>query len=54
MGIPQVVFLMLQAMALGIALVNDGKVIAKKESFLSTSISVGITLALLWWGGFFG
>ena len=54
MGIPQIILLMLEAMAVGIALVNDGKVITKKENFLSTFISVGIVLALLWWGGFFG
>ena len=54
MGIPQIIWIGLYAMALGMPLANDGKVKEKKESFMISCLAVGIQASLLWWGGFFG
>lgn len=54
MGIPQIIWIGLYAMALGMSLANDGKVKEKKESFMISCLAVGIQASLLWWGGFFG
>lgn len=54
MGIPQIIWIGLYTMALGVSLADDGKVKEKKESFMISCLAVGIQAALLWWGGFFG
>lgn len=52
MGIPQIIYLFLAAMGLGLALANDGKP-QPPYSFIKSLISSAIVLSLLWWGGFF-
>lgn len=51
---PQIIFLVLSAMSLGISLAMDGKPRAGKYSFLVTLISQAIGIGLVYWGGFFG
>lgn len=53
MGIPQIVFLVLMALALGVSMANDGKVEMKQESWVKTLVSIVIECAILYWGGFF-
>lgn len=54
MGTAQIIWIVIYAMALGISLVDNGKVKEKRESFMISCLGVGIQAALLWWGGFFG
>lgn len=52
MGIPQIIYLFLTAMGLGLILANDGKS-QPPYSFVRSLVSNAIILSLLWWGGFF-
>lgn len=53
MGWPQIVWIVLSAAGLGIALVKHGE-LRGKYNFLETLISLGIEMLILWKGGFFG
>lgn len=52
MGAPQIIWIVLTALGLGVALAKDGE--RTKHSFLATAISTIISIAILVWGGFFG
>ena len=47
MGIPQIIWIGLYALSLGVSLADDGKVKEKKESFMISCLAVGIQAALL-------
>lgn len=51
-GWPQIIYLALMSMRIGIALANHGEP-APKYSVGYTLIGTVLALALLWWGGFF-
>lgn len=53
MGIPQIIYVVLLAMSLGINWVNHDKQKTGFYNFGETLISVIIILGLLYWGGFF-
>jgi len=51
--VPQIVYLLLMALGLGIAMERHGKPKADKYNFTIDLISTALSAALLWWGGFF-
>ena len=51
-GWPQGIFLLLVFTSLGISIAKHGE--ATKHNGTACAVSTAITLALLWWGGFFG
>lgn len=53
MGWPQIVWIVISAMGIGIALVKHGEP-REKYNFWVTLISLGIEILILWKGGFFG
>lgn len=53
MGIPQIIYIVLLALALGLSLAEHGELQVKRENFWTTFVSVLIQLAILYWGGFF-
>lgn len=53
MGIWQIIYLALLMMGLGIHLAKDGQPKEGKYSFWTALISLGIQIALLYFGGFF-
>lgn len=50
---PQMIYIILAAMSLGINLVRHGQDKEGKESFWVHLIAATITFSLLYWGGFF-
>lgn len=54
MGWPQIVWIVLSAMGVTIALVKHGKPRESNYNFWVTLISLGIEMLILWKGGFFG
>lgn len=52
MGAPQIVFIVLFAMDLGMALGLHGKPRESRYNFWTTAIADAIHIALLYWGGF--
>jgi uncharacterized lipoprotein YehR (DUF1307 family) len=53
MSAPQVVMLVLWAMSFGVAACRDGEPRTGNYSLIATGISILISYALLYWGGFF-
>ena len=53
MGTPQIILIVLLAMAGTITLLKHGKP-REDYSFFSWAVSCAITVGLLYWGGFFG
>jgi hypothetical protein len=53
MGTPQIIWIALMAVSLGISLSKHGEPKKGKNSFWTALISFGIQLAILTWGGFF-
>ena len=51
---PQIIWIILVAMSLGIAIIKHGESFTQKYSMWKTLIRIAITGALLCWGGFFG
>jgi len=51
MGAPQIIYIVLLALGVGIAWNNHGK--ATTTNFWATLVSTAITVGLLIWGGFF-
>lgn len=51
--LPQVVYLMLVSMSLGVHLVNNGKPTGQNYSVFYGLIANGIVIGVLYWGGFF-
>lgn len=53
MGWPQIVWIVLSAIGIGIALVKHGEP-RENYNFWVTLISLGFEMMILWKGGFFG
>ena len=53
MGLPQMIFIILSAMSIGISIKEHGELKTGKHSFLSSVINFALTYGLLVWGGFF-
>lgn len=51
--IPQLIFLALMIMGLGVALAKDGEPRDGHHSFFISLVVTSISAGLLWWGGFF-
>ena len=51
MGLPQVIYLCILFAGWGIVLVNHGKLRRTHAGY--STLDVALTIALLWWGGFF-
>lgn len=49
---PQIVMIVAIAIALGINVAQHGKTKTGKYNIWDTVISRGLTVAILWWGGF--
>ncbi len=54
MNAPQIIYLALNAIGLGVALAKHGQPRDENYNFFMSSIAAGIQIALLAWGGFFG
>lgn len=54
MGWPQIVWIALSAMGLGISLIKHGEQRKSNYNFWVTLISLGFEMLILWKGGFFG
>lgn len=54
MGAPQIIWIILVGMSLGLHLANNGKQQESKYSFWGRAFGSMILASLLWWGGFFG
>ena len=54
MGAPQIIVIIIYAMAIGIEATRHGQPKEGNHNVLTTLISVAINVAILWWGGFFG
>jgi hypothetical protein len=53
LGIPQLIFLALIVLNLGIVMAKNGQPRSGKHSFVANLIADGLLLGLLYWGGFF-
>lgn len=53
MEAPQIVYIVLASMSLGIHLVKHGEDRNKKYDFWGELIGSGIIISILYWGGFF-
>lgn len=54
LGPPQLIYLALIALNLGVVLAKHGEVKPHKTSLWTQLLNLAIVLPLLWWGGFFG
>lgn len=52
-GIPQIIYITLAAMGLGIDLIKHGETKSGKHNVVTTLIAQILVLGLLYWGGFF-
>jgi hypothetical protein len=52
-GWPEGIYLVLLILTLGYTLAKDGQPKNDKYSFWATTLSAGLVLGLLYWGGFF-
>jgi hypothetical protein len=53
MGIPEVIFICIECLGLGIMLVKHGQMRDDKYNIWSQLISAAVMTGLLFWGGFF-
>lgn len=53
MHAPQIIVLVLYAMAIGIELPQHGETYMSKHNAFISMIGTALMLGLLWWGGFF-
>lgn len=53
MRAPQIIFIIIYALGLGISLAQHGQVKTEVQSFWKTLFAAAIVFALLIWGGFF-
>lgn len=53
MGAPQIVYLVLMALSMGVSVAEHGKIETKRENCVSTFVSIAIQLGILYLGGFF-
>lgn len=53
MGIPQIIYIILLAMNLGVALAKHGQPKNTNYNFVAQLIAVIIEAGVLYWGGFF-
>ena len=54
MGVPQIIYICLFAMGIGMEIVRHGKEKEGKHNATLTLISTAICATVLWWGGFWG
>lgn len=54
MKTPQVITIVLYALAVGIELAQHGKPREGKHNVIVAAIGAALQIAILWWGGFFG
>lgn len=54
MQAPQVIWIILATLGIGISLAKDGQQKDDKYSFFTSTICTGLVAGLLYWGGFFG
>lgn len=54
MGLPQIIYLMLVGLGLGIGLVQHGQPKEGNHNIVYDIIATAIVIGLLWWGHFFG
>ena len=52
MGAPQIIIIVLHALKVGVNLARQGQPIESKYDVVTSSISTGIVIAVLYWGGF--
>ena len=52
-GIPQIIYLVLLVLGLGVSLAKDGERKVGRWSFWSDLVGAALSFAFLWWGGFF-
>ena len=54
MGTPQIIFIVLLGLNLGVGLAQHGTPKTGNNSFMSAFLGTIIQVGLLYWGGFFG
>ena len=54
MGAPQIAYLVLMGLSMGVSIADHGKTEVKKENCVTTLIAIAIQFGILFWGGFFG
>ncbi len=54
MGLPQITFIVLLAIDLGIAMAKHGQPRKGQHNFIASLVASAILLFLVWRGGFFG
>lgn len=54
MGAPQIIYIVLTGLGMGLALGSHGKPKTGKDNFFIALIASTIQIGLLIWGGFFG
>jgi hypothetical protein len=54
LGLPQLIYLALSLVGLGIELAKHGEPKSGRHDALSSVIASGVIFGILWWGGFFG
>lgn len=52
-GAPQITFLVLYVLNLGVALAKHGEEEIRQYNFISRTVGILIQIGLLYWGGFF-
>jgi hypothetical protein len=53
LGLPQIIYIGLTLIGLGITMVKHGQPKSGKENFWTTFVATVIVFGLLYWGGFF-
>ncbi len=53
MGAPQIIIIVLHALRNGVNIARHGEPTGDRYNALTSGISTGITMAVLYWGGFF-
>ena len=53
LGIPQMIYLFLTFLALGISMAKHGEIKTEKENFFTTLLVIILLNGLMYWGGFY-
>lgn len=53
MHAPQLIYIALVALSLGVSLAKNGQIEVKKHTFLGTLFGAIVMTSLIYWGGFF-
>ncbi len=54
MHAPQIIWIVLAVLGVGISLAKDGEPKTDSHSFMTSVICTSIVASILYWGGFFG